>query len=739
MNDLIFSPVLGWPLLTLLALLVVVATGWSFFYGLRSRWRIALLWTLRGLALAGFIVVLLQPQQRREEVTVLRPQIALLVDTSASMTDPVDDQQPKRADRAREFLQSPSLAQARQDFDLRLFTFDQQLAETGADPGALGFRGERSNLLGSLRQVEERFRGQPLAAILVLSDGLDTVAGAKALEMAAANVPVYTFELEKPFPPKHHAQHVAIANVDYPQRVVIGWEPEIRVSVSGTGLSGQTVPLELWRDGQKLAETTVAFGEEDQTREAAFQVTHERPGLVPYELRIHHPAADRDASNHPFLIEVLELGNRVLFVQNALGFDFKFLRQALVRDRNLQLATYVRWAKNQLVLMSDRGNFMTHTPLEFSPAALSKYSVILLGDLPADALTTDHLQAIRDFVDHGGALVLLGGPNSLGQPAFANTPLKELLPVRITAATEYREGKFPVEITDTGLHHPVFGRLFSTIGDFPPLLSCDLAAGAPPTAEVLVNAVVNGNRHPLVAAMRFGQGRVVAVMTDTIWRWRLAAKSWTAERSPYETFWAQLLDWLMPKEQNKTAANRLELFTDRSNYLTGEKPEARAILSTLSAEAVRPATLPLQVRTPDGKTFAYALQPATWPTSDGRQVPGYRAAIDLPVPGVYQAEATAAVGGTNVSAQTKFVVTQPATELTGKPINRELLRRLAESSRGQCLPLGRWNDWNKNLHVEEQHFARVQLLDLWNHPVLIGCLLLLLAADWIVRKLWNLP
>jgi len=735
----VFTPVLRWPWLVLLVVLIATATGLSFFYGLRSKGRIAVLWTLRTVALAGLVVVLLLPQHRHEEVTVLRPQLAVVVDTSESMTDPVDEPQPRRAERVREFFASPTMAAARQNFDVRVFTFDQQLAEASQDVANFSFKGDRSNLLGALRQVEERFRGQPLAAVLVLSDGLDTVAGTKSLEAAAANVPVFTFELEKAFKPKAKTKSVSIANVDYPQRVVIGWESEIHVLVSGSGMIGETVGVQLWRDGQKFQETTVAFGEEEQTREATFTVAHEKAGVVQYELRVTDPAADKEAQNYPFLIQVLELGNRVLYVQNALGFDFKYLRQALVGDRNLQLITYVRWADNRLVLMSGQDKVIQKKPLEFSQTELAKYSVILLGDLPPAVLATTDWQALHDFVDHGGALVLLGGPNGLGTPALTQTPIRELLPVQLGAATEYREGKFPVEITETGLHHPVFGQMFAKISDLPPLLTCDLADGAVPTAEVLVQANAGGVKFPLVVARRFGQGRVVAIMTDTIWRWRLAAKSWVAERSPYDTFWVQLMDWLIPKEQNKQEENRLELVSDRSNYLTGEKPELRAILTQSSADAKRPATVALHVRTPDDKTFEYALQPAMLPTSDGRQVPGYRAVVDLYVPGIYKAGASAEIGGTNVEAQTKFVATRPVTEITGKPINRDLLIHLAETSHGKFLTLGAWNDWGKSLHVEEQHFSRTQLLDLWNHPILLGCLMLLLASDWVVRKLWNLP
>ena len=254
-----------------------------------------------------------------------------------------------------------------------------------------------------------------------------------------------------------------------------------------------------------------------------------------------------------------------------------------------------------------------------------------------------------------------------------------------------------------------------------------------------METVINGTRYPVIVAMRFGQGRVVVILSDTIWRWRLAAKGWSAERSPYETFWAQLMDWLIPKEQEKQDNNRLELFTDRTNYLYGEHPQIRAILRTLSPIAKQPATLPLQVRTPDEKVFEYTMHPATLQTRGGKQVAGYRADVDPNVPGTFRAKSSVNLDGAAVEGETRFLVTQPATEITGKAINRELLKRVAESHGGRFYRLDQWNDWCKDVHWKEQHFSKVELLDLWNHPLLLGLLLGMLAADWSIRKFWNLP
>ena len=266
-------------------------------------------------------------------------------------------------------------------------------------------------------------------------------------------------------------------------------------------------------------------------------------------------------------------------------------------------------------------------------------------------------------------------------------------------------------------------------------MTLNVPDGTTPLAQVLVRASCTGRQVALVTATQFGKGRVLTVATDTIYVWRLAEKGWSGQMSPYDTFWAQLMDWLIPKEQEKGSGQKLEVFTDRPNYLVGEHPEVRAIV-TLPGNAKGPSDLEVRVMTPDEKTFAYPMKAAQLQAGT-RQVSGYNASVDLTVAGVYIADVTSS--NMNLTAQTRFVVAKPPTELTGQPINRELLQRLSDTSKGKFCRLGEWDQWRKALHVEEQHFSSVQLLDLWNHPLLLAFLLAALAVEWILRKLWSLP
>ncbi len=735
MSNFLFSPVFKWPLLVLLALIVAGAIGWSFWTKLRSPRQMAMLGGFRLLALLALVVMLIQPQKRYDEVTILRPQIAVVVDASESMTDPVDEAQPRRADRAKEILASPVLEKARKDFDVRFFSFDAKLNELGADAKDIKFQGGVSNLAGAVNQVQEHFRGQPLAAVLLLTDGLDTTGAGKMTTLSDA-APVFTFELEKEFKAKEKGKRLSIGSCDYPARVVVGWDQEIRAGIVGSGMSGQTVTVELWQDGKKSKEATVAFNEDEQTRPVVFPLAPVKPGMMQFEIRVMDAAADKEAKAYPFVVEALAPGKRILYVQNSLGFDFKFLRRAVVSDRNLQLSAFVRWADGRIVSMGERG-LAAEAKLDFTQAGLAKYSVVMLGDLAPEALTAENYAALKEFVNRGGGLVLLGGPNQLTSADLAKTALGELSPVKLPA--EYRETPVAVKITDTGLRHPVFGPLFANIKDFPPLMTVNVGTGLGPTAEVLIEGNATGKTVPIIAAQRFGQGRVVAVMTDTVWRWRLAAKSWSADKSPYDTFWTQLMDWLIPKEQDKTGTNKIELFTERANYLLGERPELRAIVRLVDPNGKMPASLPVDLKTPDEKVFKYTLKAAKLPGPGGAQIDGYRAEVEPNVPGVFAATSEATVGGTKIEGETRFVVAKPVTELTGKPIDRDFLKHIAEQTRGKYYTLDEAGNWLGNIHVAQQQFARMQLADLWNNPALLLLLVAALAGDWLLRKMWNLP
>jgi hypothetical protein len=732
MSDLLVSPVFSWSGAGFLLALMLAAVFWSTANGFKSPERRLRLGAMRFGAALVLLVALIQLQRKVDEVTVIKPQLAILLDDSQSMTEQVDPQQPSRAERVRKWLDSKGLALARERFDIRFFRFDSRLAELPAGESEVGFTGSSSNVISAVQQIRDRFIGQSLAAVLLLTDGLDS-SGLGASMNLQAGTPIHTFELEKEFVLPEKPRKVSLTALDAPGRVVAGWDAEVRASIVANGMSGKTVSVELWRSGQKEAESTVTFNEDEQTRPVVFSLSTSEPGMIPFELRIEDAAADEESKKRPFLVEVVAPGKRILYVQNGFNFEFKFLRRAVVGDRNLQLQTFVRTGEGKLVSIGGG----TGQKLELTQAGLAPYALVILGDLPPESLSQEQSGALKEYVNRGGSLILLGGLNSFGSSKIADTSLAEISPAVLPA--DYREGRFPSRMTEAGLRHPVLGALFNEVKQFPAVLSANIARSLAPGAEVLMEAEISGQRTPLLVTARFGGGRVVAFMSDSLWRWRMGVLTGTPGKSFYDVFWGQLIEWVIPKADEKIGSAKLEVFTERSSYLMGERPEVRAIFDPGSAGGKMPSTLPLKVRTPDGKTFDYAMKPGNFVASSGKSVSGYTVKVEPNVSGIFVAQSNWGAGKDKLEAESRFSVSEPLPEKAGKPIDRVFLGKVAEQTGGKFFGIDQVDSWGELVVGKEQQVSRVRLLDLWNHPVLLVALLVLLSADWLTRKRWNLP
>jgi uncharacterized membrane protein len=696
----------------LLALAVIGFTAWTFA-GLRNdsdRRRAAWLAGLRGTSAILLALVLLQPQFKRRESVAERPLVGVLVDSSQSMNDH------GRGEVAREWLASAAFRKAAETCDLRYFSIAGDLKETV--PGGISFDGTQSRINAALADWSHRWGREGAAGIVLISDGLDTGGGPPV----SLDLPCWVMEVEPPG--NADAARVAIWQVEPPRRPVAGAETSVRVVLQGWGVDGKDIPVELWSEGKKLGEKRVRFTRRGDVVEVLLPLQPEKPGSYAYELRVADPAADASAKSQPFVISVRQEGRSVLLLSNSLGFEGKFLRRALTTDRNVRLDSFARWQDGRWAGI-DGGK----TTLDLSPAALASRSAIVLADVSPDALKPAQWQAIADFPGKGGGLIVLGGPNLLGSARAAEC-LGRVLPVPTPAP--HRDGHFGVKLTDAGLRHPVFGPLFEAVKNFPALQGANLATGVASNAQVLMETVADGQSRPLVVVKRQGSGRVAVVLSDTLWRWRVAAPGWSGRLSAYDTFWSQMLDWLAPDQEGLQSRGRIELAADRPFYRQGEKV---AIQAEWIAKGAPPFDrLAVTIQPPSGTARPLALLPAVWKNPEGRRVTGFRGETDADATGVYQVEAQAAWTGGEARATMSFAVAASPEERRGEAPDAAFLHEIARQSGGAYFTRGQSNQWLEALPKSQRRTERTIVTDIWNHPVIVALLFGCLCGEWWLRR-----
>ena len=211
-----------WQLILLplgIAILAFVALGYFRLEGrIRSRDRMAIS-LLRGLALGLIIFSLSRPLL---EVTTQMQQpgvVGVLLDNSISM-GLKGPNRTARSDFIRQQFDAESgdlLRDLQQDFDVRLFKFG---AETKAisDIDALDFNDGDSDLTRALSFTQASLRGEPLAGLVVVSDGAlqpDEPLDALLLSLKSSGIPVFSVGLGE----RRYARDIAISRIRLPGAV----------------------------------------------------------------------------------------------------------------------------------------------------------------------------------------------------------------------------------------------------------------------------------------------------------------------------------------------------------------------------------------------------------------------------------------------------------------------------------------------------------------------------------------
>jgi hypothetical protein len=254
-----------------------------------------------------------------------------------------------------------------------------------------------------------------------------------------------------------------------------------------------------------------------------------------------------------------------------------------------------------------------------------------------------------------------------------------------------------------------------------------------PGATTLIEAQTPQGTQPLVVVQKFGQGKVAAILTDSLWRWQLNPGPGT----PYLRFWNQLIEWLLPEEVD-LEKYELDLSSDVNQLFQGETVALKARLS--GAENLPVGTrVTCNIQGPDGLQVPWKLERQATAAGAAGSFALFSADFKGAVPGLYRAVAEIEIDGKRiVSAPYTFFVKDFTPEKNPRPINAELLRALAANSGGRFCAPDEVEEALSSLRIQTLEQERPQFFSFWQVWSLIAAMLALLAGEWIVRKIRNM-
>lgn len=677
---------------------------------------------------------LLLPGMKRSLLRTMKPRFVVALDTSDSMRLPSSDTLSNRWDHAMDALQRPWAAVIEGACDLEVYPFAAAVGEQMSlnQARTLAPDGPATLLREALDTLTARYEGLNVAGALVLSDGIDTREAYNDWAARDRPFPVYTVLLEDTDAWKVEPD-VRIETVNTPRRVTLGWNTELKAAVSGHGTEGRPMNVQLFRNDMLYREQPVTLPADGGSRDALFDLQHEAMGSFTY--RVHIPALQGEShtndNTYAVSVQVITARNHLLYVEGPPRWESKYLSRALRANEQVTPLIFLRGPDGSFMSQGRRGSM---TP-DMREDQLAFFKIVILGNLDAEELGERRAANLVKFVETGGSLVLLGGSKAWGSQGFAQTPLSTLMPGK-TGADGPLGGRFTVSLTDAGASHPAFAGDPAFWADPPPLLSIlpdvKLSAGA----QALVAAEDNRASHPVIAVQRYGQGKVVAVFTDSLWKWQLSPT--TLDSKPFRRFWDQLISWLSPRKED-SEQREVDLAADREELHLGQTITLTARTTGEDAPAAEGMTCLLTG--PDKRELPFTMSPQSVVTPSGKSFPGFSLTYQADRPGLYAARAVAELGARQAESFPLSFFVKPFTpESQPRPANVEALTALARSSGGRHFrSIEQLDEALAALDIRTREETLSEYTSLWQHGLMIACLMTLLSIGWSIRKSRNMP
>lgn len=674
------------------------------------------------------------PMRRNVETKSLKPKFVVALDTSESMLMTPSPSFSNRWEIAVAAMRAPWPMPLSRLCDIEFYTFSDDLGRRISidKTGELVADGKTTALHDVVVKVADRYKGQNVAGVLLLSDGLDTREKSDDWVVGSWPWPIYTLRLEN-----HQGweiePEVRIESVHTPRRVNAGWNSELKAVVSGQGTKGAAINVQLFKDETMLDERPIQIAAEGGTRELAFNLDHPAIGVFSYTVRIPPLPKQRNTNQNAYAVsvQVVDAKNRLLYVEGPPRWESKFMVRALRANKNISPLCFISGSGGKFMSFGQVGNM---TP-DMTEAQLAAFKIIILGDLSASELKEERALNILRFVEPGGNLVLLGGTKAWGSGGFSATSLRKLMPIKEFSANP-EEGKFALKLTDDGRSHPAFpGKGLSWEG-LPPVLAIFPGAEPTPGAVTLLTADTESGPKNIVVAQRYGQGKVIAVFTDSLWRWSLNADP----DEPYQRFWNQMLDWLTPSEE-ESEVEKMELSSDREQLFLNEEVELSARLGNAAKDQKGSAVVSCEITMPDKRKVPFDMVPREIRSASGRIHPGFVLKVAGQLPGKHIAVAKAKIDGKEmVSEPVSFEVKPFTPEKIPRMARIDLLRTISRNSSGRCFDsVDDLSNALSSLKVKNTEEEKVEYSHLWNTMLIICLLIGILSIEWFARRWRNMP
>jgi hypothetical protein len=637
--------------------------------------------------------------------------------------------------------------------------------------------GESTRLGAAVRSALDELRGATPAAIVVASDGINTE-GPTLLDAAAyarhKGVPMFLIAVGS----DHTARTLTLSDLEVEDTVFVKDLIHFRFKLTANGFQGKNVGIVLKRKSSVnggadakndiVARADVTVAADGRPQQVVIPYRPTQPGQFPFTIEIEagdgSTGLSRDTGKAPpgsgdtgalpstapvgdvaigpplsRSLDVRDEKIRVLLVDGSPRYEWRYLYWMLRRDPTIELHTLLEEAD------ADFDDDKASAFINRFPDLLKEprpYDVVIFGDVNPSILGPASLRNLADYVDRGGALVLIAGPNFMPK-AYANTPLARLLPfdpaaVRQPDTTRLLKDGFVAQPTDLGLANSAM-QLEDSREDsrarwrkLAPLFWMAEVSDLKPAARVLAeNPTRTGpdGKRLLLIILQYvgGGGRVLFHATDETYHWRREVGDLYFAR-----YWVQMLR-LLARPKLAEHGKSVRLTTDRHDYRLGDPVRLQASFPDARMAPLDDNGVTIALEQTGRETQRVQLCRDSRANS-GAERGRFEAVVSNLPAGAYHAKMITPSFQSGVPA-VDFAVAPPDTELARVQMDTAAMQRAAELTNGKYYNFQDASHLPADLPGGRQvPVENLPSVPLWNRSPVLLTLLVLLIAEWLLRK-----
>jgi uncharacterized membrane protein len=757
------------PLCAISFAIALIFVIWSYVRAAPASRTLRLTCAL--LKISGTIILLaclLEPMWSGQRARPGANILAIIADNSLSMKLRSANPHQTRGEQLRALLADESSAwrhKLSDEFQVRNYLADARLTATN-DFSELTFDGRSTALGDALRNLQERTHGQPLAGIILLTDGV-------AADLEGADLsgmpPVYPVVFGSEDPPRD----LAIAATSVSQTAFEDSPVTVQVDVNAVGLSGEEIVASITAvDGarDKPAETqTLKVPREGEKLVFRFQLRPEKAGVSFYRVELKAKSAKDDEAtlenNHTIVAVDRGAGPyRILYVSGRPNWEYKFLHRAVEADDQTQLVGLIRVAKREpkfefksrvgessnplfrgfgnqskedierydqpvFVRLNTEDEYELRDGFPKTPEQLFKYRAVIIDDLEAEFFTAEQMTLLQRFVsERGGGLLMLGGAESFVDGKFGRTPIGDLLPVYVDQGPPApRDAELQLDLTREGWLQP-WARLRSNeseersrFAEQPPINIVNRVRGTKPAATVIATVTDGRNTYPALVAQRFGRGRSAALLLGDFWQTGLGDE---ARQKDLGKAWRQMIRWLVAD-----VPERIEIRAEPQP--NGQDIRLQTRVRDAKFEPLENASVVIKVQ-PLGSD-----QPVTLTAEPSLTEPGVlESTYAVRDSGGFRAEAavTDESGSTAGTAATGWTTDLANAEFRSLVPNRALLENVARKTGGEVMNPEALPRFARELPSKRAPITETWTRPLWHTPWMLLLALSCFLGEWGLRR-----